>query len=112
VGEVIAIDYHPLSVAEDVGINQVLKALEPRCNCPSRKYFTNIVIQKICDGRKEEVRKLLNSDGPVVNSTTDIWSCSSNDTSLLSLTAHRIDKAFAKVSIVLHTQALGNGSHW
>ena len=46
----IAIDNHPLSVAEDVGLNQVLKALELRYNCPCRKYFTDSVISKICEG--------------------------------------------------------------
>ena len=55
---------------------------------------------------KEEVSKLLSSDEPVVSLTTDIWSCSSNDISLLSLTAHWIDKSFTKASAVLHAQAL------
>lgn len=58
VGEMIAIDCHPLSVAEDVGFNRVLKALEPRYNCPSRKYFSERVIPKICGGMKKEVSKL------------------------------------------------------
>ena len=57
-------------------------------------------------GMKEEVSKLLTSDEPVVSLTIDIWSCSSNDTSLLSLTTHWIDKSFAKASAVLHAQAL------
>ena len=82
VGEMIAIDCHPLSVAEDVGFNRVLKALEPRYNCPSRRYFTDSVIPKICSGMKEEISRLLSSEEPVVSLTTDIWSCSSNDASL------------------------------
>ena len=106
VGEMVAIDCHPLSVTEDVGFTRVLKALEPRYNCPSRKYFTECIIPRICSEMKEEVSKLLSSDKPVVSLTTDIWSCSSNDTSLLSLTAHWIDKSFTKVSAVLHAQAL------
>ena len=55
---------------------------------------------------KEEVSKLISGDESVVSLTTDIWSCSSNDTSLLSLTAHWIDQSFTKVSAVLHAQAL------
>ena len=54
VAEMIAIDCHPLSVAEDVGFNRVLRALEPRYNCPSRKYFTECVIPKSCSARKLE----------------------------------------------------------
>ena len=106
VGEMVAIDCHPLSVTEDVGFTRVLKALEPRYNCPSRKYFMECFIPRVCSGMKEEVSKLLSSDEPVVSLTTDIWSCSSNDTSLLSLTAHWIDKSFTKVSAVLYVQAL------
>ena len=102
----LAIDCHPLSVTEDVGFNRVLKTLEPRYNCPSRKYFTDSAIPKICNGMKEEVSKLLSSDKPIVSLTTDIWSCSSNDTSLLSLTAHWLDKSYTKISAVLHAQAL------
>ena len=74
----IAIDCHPLSVTEDVGFTQVLKVLEPRYNCPSRKYFMECIIPKICAEIKEEVSKLVSSDEPVVSLTTDIWSCSSN----------------------------------
>jgi len=69
VGEMIAIDCHLLSVAEYVGLNWVLKALEPRYNCPSRKYITDCVIPKIFGGMKEEVSKLLHSDEPVISLT-------------------------------------------
>jgi len=50
--EVIVKDCHPLSVAEYVGFNYVLKALEPRYNCPSREYITGCIIPKICGGIK------------------------------------------------------------
>ena len=62
------------------------------------------IIPQICGGIKEEVSKLLSGDEPVVSLTTHNWSCSSNDTSSLSLIAHWIDKSFTKVSAVLHTQ--------
>ena len=48
VGEIVAIDCHPLSVTEDVGFNRVLRTLEPRYNCPGRKYFMECVVPKIC----------------------------------------------------------------
>ena len=34
---------------------------------------------------------VISSDKPIVSLTTDIWSCSSNDTSLLCLTAHWLE---------------------
>ena len=102
----IAIESYPLSVTEDIAFTQVLKALESKYNHPSRKYFTECNIPRFVLGMKEEVGKLLSSDKLVVSLITDIWSCSSNDTSLLSLTAHWIDNFFTKVSAVLHAQAL------
>ena len=66
VSDMIAINFHPLSVTEDVGFTRVLKTLELRCYCPSRKYFTKCIIQTICGGMKAEVSKLLSSDEPVV----------------------------------------------
>ena len=60
----------------------------------------------ICVGMKEQVSKLLGSDEPVVSLTTDIWSCSSNNASLLSLTGHWIDKSYVKIYAVLHVQAM------
>lgn len=71
-----------------------------------KEYFTEGVIPKICNGMKEEVSRLSSSNEPVVSLTTDIWSCSSNDTTLWRLTAHWIDKSFAKVSSALYVQAL------
>ena len=106
VGEMVAIDCHPLSVVEDVGFRRILKALEPRYTCPSRKYYTDNVIPKICSGMKDEISKLISSEEGSVSFTTDIWSCSVNNTSLLSLTAHWISDSFEKRSAVLHAQSL------
>ena len=78
-GEMIAINCYPLSVTEDIGFTQVLKALESRYNRPSRKYFTECNIPRFVLGMKEEVGKLLSSDKLLVTLITDIWSCSSND---------------------------------
>ena len=64
IGEMIAVDCQPLSVVEDVGFKQVLRTLEPRYQCPSRKYYTETIIPKICKGMKAEVLKLINdADG-------------------------------------------------
>ena len=102
----VAIDCHPLSVVEDVGFRRVLDALEPRYTFPSCKYYTDTVIPKIFSGMKDEIGKLINSEEGSISFTTDIWSCSVNDISLLSLTAHWMNNSFEKQSAVLHTQSL------
>ena len=95
-------------MVEDVGFRKVLKLLEPRYQCPSRKYFTETIIPKIYSGMKEEVVRLINScdDESYLSFTMDAWSSSVNDTALLSLTAHWIDSQFKRVSAVLNTQCL------
>lgn len=61
---------------------------------------------------KEEVLKLINNNNTAsaeenyVSFTTDAWSSSVNNTSLLSLTAHWIDSQFKKTSAVLNAQCL------
>ena len=61
---------------------------------------------------KEEVLKLINNSNTAgveenyVSFTTDAWSSSVNDTSLLSLTAHWIDSQFKRTSAILHAQCL------
>ena len=104
----VAIDCQPISMVEDVGFRQVLKLLEPRYQCPSRKYFTETIIPKIYSGMKEEVVRLINScdDESYLSFTMDAWSSSVNDTALLSLTAHWIDSQFKRVSAVLNAQCL------
>ena len=105
----LTIDCQPISVVDNVGFIQVLKTLEPRYHCPSRKYFTETIIPKIYTGM---VLKLINSsDGDsaernYVSFTSDAWSSSVNDTSLLSLTAHWVDSKFKRTSAVLNTQCL------
>ena len=59
IGEMLAVDCQPLSMAEDVGFKRVLQSLEPCYKCPSRKYFTDIIILKIYTGMKEAVSKLI-----------------------------------------------------
>jgi len=47
IGKMLAVDCQPLSVVEDVGFKRVLQALEPQYKCPSRKYFTDVIVPKI-----------------------------------------------------------------
>ena len=112
IGVMVAIDSQPLSVVEDVGFRQVLRILEPCYQCPSRKYYTDTIIPKIYQGMKAEVLKLINdgsadgTEGNYISFTTDAWSSSVNDTSLLSLTAHWISHDFKRTSAVLNAHCL------
>ena len=59
-GEMIALDYQPISLIEDIGFLKFVTALEPRYKVPSR-YITETVLKKINVGMKEELMKKLAS---------------------------------------------------
>ena len=110
-GEMIALDYQPVSLVEDVGFIRFVAALEPRYKVPSRKYMTEIVLKKINMGMKEELLKKLHAPGVEYYSfTTDGWSTNVASHSLLSLTAHWVERDFTKLSAVLCVKEM-EGSH-
>ena len=110
-GEMIALDYQPISVVEDVGFLRFVGALEPRYKVPSRKYMTETVLNKINVGIKGELMKKLHAPGVEYYSfTTDGWSTTVATHSLLSLTAHSVDQSFTKMSAVLCVEEI-EGSH-
>ena len=78
---------------------------------PSRKYMTKTVLRKIYMGIKEELVKKLHAPGVEYYSfTTDGWSTNVATHSLLSMTAHRVDQDFKKMSAVMSVKEI-EGSH-
>ena len=59
IGEMIALDNQPFLIVEDEGFKNLLYALEPRYDIPSRRYITETVMPKILAGIKLEVQKEL-----------------------------------------------------
>ena len=51
----IALDYQPFSIVDDVGFIRLLRSLEPRYVIPSRRYSTETVLPTIYDTVKKEV---------------------------------------------------------
>jgi len=74
-------------MVENIGFKQVLKVLEPHYHCPSRKYFTEVIVPKTFAEMREEIMKLINSFyyESYLSFTMDAWSSNVNDTALLSL---------------------------
>ena len=60
-GEMIVLYYQPISVVEDIGFLRFVGALEPRYKVPSRKYMTEIVLNKINVRIKGELIKKLHA---------------------------------------------------
>ena len=109
VGEMIATDNQPFSVVHDTGFNRLIKTLEPRYVLPSRKYFSESIVSDIKEKINAKLAEML-IGVPYVSLTTDIWSSSSAQESLISLTAHWVTADFNRVSAVLHAHRF-DGSH-
>ena len=105
VGEMISIDSQPFSIVTDVGFIRLLKSMESRYSLPSRKYFTETVIPRIHRGIEAEVKKEI-AGVKWFSFTTDIWSTSVSNDSLLSLTTHWVNNNFERKSAVLNAQTL------
>ena len=109
IAEMMALDFQPLSIVSDVGFIRLLNTLEPRYKLPSRRYFTEKIIPDIKQSVDLKIAELIKSV-QYLSFTTDIWSTSLNNQSLISLTAHWIDDSCARRSAVLHVQRI-EGSH-
>ena len=105
----MVLDYQPLSVVNDIRFTRLLQTVEPKYKIPSRKYFTDNVLPKIKETIDTKLAQLL-KDVEFRSLTTDIWSTSLSNESLISLTAHWIGDEFQCVSAVLHVQKM-EGSH-
>ena len=109
IAEMMALDYQPLSVINDVGFTNLLKMIEPRYKMPSRKYFTDNVLPKIKENIDKKLAQLL-KDVEFLSLTIDIWSTSLSNELLISMTAHWIGDEFIHTLAVLHAQKI-EGSH-
>ena len=109
IAEMMALDNQPLSVVSDLGFTRLLHTIEPRYKIPSRKYFTDNVLPKIKENIDTKVFELL-KDVEFLSLTTDIWSTSLSNESLISMTAHWISNEFECTSAVFHAQKM-EGSH-
>ena len=103
IAEMMALDYQPLSVVSDVGFTSLLYTTEPRYKIPSKKYFTDNGLPTIKENIDTKLCELL-KDVEFLSLTTDIWSTSLTNESLISMTAHWIGNEFKHSSAVLHAQ--------
>ena len=68
----IAIDFHPFSIEEDVGLCRLMAELEPRYSLPSRCYILDVMVPKMHSEIKHRITELLKS-AKYISLMTDIW---------------------------------------
>ena len=94
IGKLIAVDLQPFFIVENYGFSNHLKTIEPRYSLPiSYKFPTKNILPRIHTGVNNEIHSLLSSVS-FFSFTTDIWSTSVSNDSLLNLTAHWLTDSF------------------
>lgn len=109
IAEMIALDYQPFSLVDDVGFSRLIGALEPRYVMPSRRYITETIMPKLYENCKKGVEGQLKGV-PHFSFTSDLWSTTVSVNSLMSLTAHWVTENFVRKRAILHAQSF-EGSH-
>ena len=110
IGEMMALDFQPYSIVSDTGFTELL-TLEPRYNLPSRRYFTEDVVPSIANYINSKLAEVL-KDVTYLSLTTDIWSTSLTNQSLITLTGHWIQDGFFTKVCCLTCETTGRVTHW
>ncbi|XP_038133614.1 E3 SUMO-protein ligase ZBED1-like [Cyprinodon tularosa] len=97
-------DLRPYSVVENRGFKKMISTLEPRYIIPSRKQFTEVLVPRMYDEVKLQVKKSLDS-AECVALTCDGWTSRATE-SYITITSHHINDSWELVSHVLQTRAL------
>ena len=103
IGEMVALDWQPLSIIDDRGFRSVLQALEPRYNLPSRRYITENILPHIHSGIMTQVQSQT-AGAEWFSFTSDIWTTNVSNKSMISLTAHWLTIDFVRKSAVLNVK--------
>lgn len=107
IGAMMALDCQPFSVVEDKGFRQLMKLVAPKYVLPSRRYFSENILNDMYDDVRLKVEEALSSSCEFIALTTDAWSAdNSPGVALLSLTGHWIDEKFNRRYAMLHAQQL------
>lgn len=68
----IAVDLQPISLVENQGFRNLMKEALPRYELPSRKYFTERVLNDMYEHAKRQVMDRVSSEEHL-SFTTDLW---------------------------------------
>ena len=111
IGEMIAVDNQPFMLVEDLGFLRLMNKVCPKYKVPSRHYFSDTVVPELVKRAETAVGTFLENVTDI-SFTSDIWTCSHNNNTFISLTGHWVDwqKQVARQSFVLQSSYFP-GSH-
>ncbi len=86
VATMIALDFQPMSIVEDAGFRQLVKALDPKYVLPTCHTLTKKILPQLLSEKVESLKTKLRQTNDV-SLMTDAWT-STNNTPYLVITAH------------------------
>ncbi|KAJ8912831.1 hypothetical protein NQ315_014414 [Exocentrus adspersus] len=116
IGEMIAVDNQPFAFVEDLGFRRLLSNALPHYKLPSRHFFSDTILPDIY--QRVGNQNMIN-ETKFVSLTSDIWTCSHNNESFISISGHFIikeptgksdEQELKKHHVVLSCQSF-RGSH-
>ena len=104
--EMITTDNLPFSVVQNIGFQRLISKLEPRYGIKSEKFYRTELFPLMYEDVRNKIKELMSEyfAGSSISFTTDCWS--GNTESMMSLTAHFINKKWKKMEIVLNIKVL------
>nr|XP_039247688.1 zinc finger BED domain-containing protein 4-like [Styela clava] len=107
--EMIATDNQPFTIVSDIGFQRLLNVAEPRYKLKTEKFYRTESLPEIHQKVVAKMKLMLTHDeAGNISFTTDCWSGTTE--SLMSLTAHYIDKNWERKQVLLNVKAM-QGSH-
>ncbi|KAL3856957.1 hypothetical protein ACJMK2_011663 [Sinanodonta woodiana] len=98
--EMIVTDAMPFSMINNVGFTCFLNELEPYYVIPSEVYLSGTLIPNLYSAKKSKFVILL-EQAAYLSFTSDVWTSTNNLNAFISLTTHRIDSKWIRMSNVL-----------
>ena len=95
----ICMDIQPFSIVEDDGFIRLISNLEPRYKLPDRKYFSSTLIPQFYKDLKTKITESIAKTH--LSFTSDVWTCSVNNKSFISLTCTGINQKWKRFKYIL-----------
>ena len=108
IAELLVMDDLPSSHVEDIGFMRLMTEAAPLYSLKQRNFYTSMICSDIYESVFKKIKEIIDElkQDNKLSFTTDVWSDTSAGDSLLSLTAHTINKEFERTNFVLGAEPL------
>lgn len=108
IAEMLVMDDLPFSHVEDIGFMRLMTEAAPLYSLKQRNFYSSMICSDMYESVFKKIKEIIDEvkQDNKLSFTTDVWSDTSAGVSLLSLTAHTINKEFERTNFVLGAEPL------